>query len=104
MVCPQGNKRRPTEGCVRSKNSKTVNPNQAILTTYPRPNNPIKKMKISELVNELEKAEREHGDVECLVEVILDEVIFDDCVALMPVEEVSFEDRKGHGESVSLLC
>ena len=56
-------------------------------------------MKISELVNQLEKAEREHGDVECLVEVILE-----DCVALMPVEEVSFEDRQGHGESVSLLC
>ena len=56
-------------------------------------------MKISELVNELEKAEREHGDIECLVEVILE-----DCVALMPVEEVSFEDREGHGESVSLLC
>lgn len=53
-------------------------------------------MKISELVNELEKAEREHGDIECLVEVILD-----DCVALMPVEEVSFEDRQGHGEKSS---
>lgn len=56
-------------------------------------------MKISELINALEKAKQEHGDIECLVEVGVE-----DCLALMPVEEVSFEDRDGYGESLSLLC
>ena len=56
-------------------------------------------MNISELVTVLEQVEREHGDVQCLVEVILE-----DRVALVPVEEVSLEDRQEHGLSVSFLC
>jgi ketosteroid isomerase-like protein len=56
-------------------------------------------MKISELIEELEKAERAHGDVECLIEVMSDDV-----VTLLPVDELSFENREGYGDSISLLC
>lgn len=56
-------------------------------------------MKISELIEELEKAERAHGDVECLIEVINDDV-----VCLLPVDELSHEERNGYGPSITLLC
>ena len=56
-------------------------------------------MKITELIAELARAESVHGDVECLVEVVID-----DCVAMMPVEELNFENRYGYGESISLIC
>jgi hypothetical protein len=39
-------------------------------------------MKISELIKELEKVERAHGDVECLIEVMSD-----DAVCLLPVDD-----------------
>jgi len=56
-------------------------------------------MKISELIEKLEKAERAHGDVECLIEVISDDV-----VNLRAVDELSFEKREGYGESILFSC
>ena len=55
-------------------------------------------MKISALIDALEDAEREHGDVECLIEVILE-----DCPAMIPVDEISCEDREPYGPSVAIL-
>jgi hypothetical protein len=56
-------------------------------------------MKISELIEELKKAERAHGDVECLIEVMSDDVM-----CLLPVDELSHEVRNGYGSSITLLC
>ena len=56
-------------------------------------------MKIQKLIDELETAKVRFGDVECLVEVIIE-----DCVALMPVDELNYEDREVFGKSVSLIC
>jgi ketosteroid isomerase-like protein len=56
-------------------------------------------MKISELIEELEKAKRAHEDVECLIEVMSDDV-----VSLLPVNELWFENREGYGASITLLC
>jgi len=56
-------------------------------------------MKISELIEDLQAAKLTHGNVECLVEVVVDY-----CVCMMPVEELNFEKRDGYGESISILC
>lgn len=56
-------------------------------------------MKISELIEELEKAEREHGDVECLIEILSDGIS-----AYLPVDELAFEERDGYGDSICFLC
>lgn len=56
-------------------------------------------MKISELIEALENAKEITGDVQCLVEVMNDDVSH-----LMPVDELNFEDREGYGPSISLLA
>ena len=56
-------------------------------------------MKINELIEQLKLIECEHGNIKCLIEVVID-----DCVCLMPVGECSIEVREGYGKSLSLLC
>jgi len=55
-------------------------------------------MTVSELIDLLRDAQEEFGDVECLIEVVSD-----DMVHLMPADEVSFEDREGYGASLAIL-
>jgi hypothetical protein len=55
-------------------------------------------MKISKLIEELEKAQARHGDIECLIEVMDD---YGYCS--VPVDELSYEDREGYGKSIALL-
>jgi hypothetical protein len=55
-------------------------------------------MKISELINELKKAEQLHGDVECLVEVMDYDVAY-----MLPVNELNFEEKEGYGRTIALL-
>lgn len=65
-------------------------------------------MKISKLIEELKKAGDEHGDIECLIEVRTPEAeaevnsILEE-VSLVPVAELSFENRESHGNSIALL-
>lgn len=56
-------------------------------------------MKISELIEALENAKEIAGDVQCLVEVMNDDVSY-----MMPVDELNFEVREGYGPSISLLA
>jgi hypothetical protein len=54
-------------------------------------------MKASQLIEKLQNAIKTHGDHECLIEVV------DGVCYLAPVDEVSFENREGYGESFALI-
>jgi hypothetical protein len=56
-------------------------------------------MKISQLIKELEEAERTYGDVECLIEVTVDVGQHE----MVPAEELSYEEREGYGPSIAFL-
>jgi len=55
-------------------------------------------MKIVEVVKKLEEIGENFGDVECLIEVM-----YDDVVATVPVDELAVEDRDGYGVSVKFI-
>jgi hypothetical protein len=55
-------------------------------------------MKVSELIERLELVKAHIGDIECLVEVVDEGSCY-----MMPVEDISYEDREGHGKTVALL-
>lgn len=57
-------------------------------------------MKVSELILELARVRQDHGDIECLVEILDD----DDSLQMYPVGEVSVDDRLGHGISAGILA
>lgn len=61
--------------------------------------NRTNRMKISELIDALENAKEIAGDVQCLVEVMSDDISH-----MMPVDELNFEVREGYGPSISLLA
>ena len=55
-------------------------------------------MKVTDLIKVLESVLDKHGNIECLIEVNDDYTC-----SLVPVDEVSYEDREGFGPSVALL-
>ena len=56
-------------------------------------------MKISELIAELEKAKKECGDVECLVEVLIDYNEYE----MVAVEKLRYVEKSGYGLSVEIM-
>jgi hypothetical protein len=55
-------------------------------------------VKISTMIDQLELAKKDCGDIECVIEVM-----YDDVVCIMPCGELSYDVREGYGESIAFL-